>query len=169
MNNVLCRVKEILETRLSVDEFVSNIEYLVNKPKRDEIIRKYFGKRLLITDRVDWSTTEILQAYREQDCIEKIFRSSKDSEHFSIRPQHHYTDQKIRVHIFCCLLGLTLTTILQKEVLKHGINISKKQLLNKLSEIRRCWLKNKDSNQATNVLEEMDTMQSQLWDAIQSI
>ena len=40
--------------------------------------------------------------------IEKIFRSTKDNEHCAIRPQFHYTDQKIRVHIFCCLLGLTL-------------------------------------------------------------
>jgi transposase len=141
----------------------------VNETKKDEITCKYFGKKLIITDRANWSTAEILQTYRDQDCIEKIFRTTKDSEHFSMRPQYHYTDQKIRVHIFCCLLGLTLTTILQKEALKRGINMSKKQLLNKLSEIRRCWLKSKDNNQATNVLEEMDKEQSQLWDVIQSI
>ena len=81
-------IKEILETRINVDTVVISIEYIVNKAKRDEIARKYFGKKLLITDRADWSTTEILQTYRDQDCIEKIFRASKDSEHFSIRPQY---------------------------------------------------------------------------------
>ena len=163
--------KEIIETKLNVDEkrITRNIEYTINEFQKDIIERKYFGKRLLITDRADWSTTEIIQTYRDQDHIEKIFRTSKDYEHFSIRPQYHYTDQKIRVHIFCCLLGLTLTTILQKEVLSHGMRISKNQLLDKLSTIRRCWLRNKDSNKATNVLEEMDEVQCQLWDIIQAL
>jgi transposase len=162
-------VNEIIETRINTGTIVKNIEYIVNETKKDEITRKYFGKKLIITDRADWSTAEILQTYRDQDCIEKIFKSTKDSEHFSIRPQYHYMDQKIRVHIFCCLLGLTLATILQKDVLKHGINVSRNQLLNKLSEIRRCWIKKKDSSKATNILEEMDEVQSQLWNIIQSI
>jgi transposase len=162
-------LSKIIETKMDVHTFVKSIEYLVNDAKKEEIARKYFGKRLILTDRVDWETAEILQTYRNQDCIEKIFRSSKNIDHFSIRPQYHYTDQKIRVHIFCCLLGLTLATILQKEVMNRGVSISKNKLLNKLSEIRRCWIKNKDSNKAVNVLEEMDESQSQLWSIIQYI
>ena len=162
-------MEEIMETKMNVDKTVKSIEYIVNKTKKEEIANKYLGKKLIITDRAEWSTTEILQTYRDQDCIEKIFRSSKDNEHFSIRPQYHYTDQKVRVHIFCCLLGLTLASVLQKEVLNQGINISKNQLLNRLSEIRQCWIKNRDSNKVTYVLEEMNDVQSQLWNIIQLI
>lgn len=162
-------MNEIIETKMNVDITVKSIEYLINETKKAEIAYKYYGKKLIITDRIEWSTTEIIETYRNQDCIEKIFRASKDNEHFSIRPQYHYTDQKIRVHIFCCLLGLTLATILQKEVMNHGINISKNQLLNRLSEIRQCWIKNKDSNKATYVLEEMNDIQSQLWNIVQCI
>jgi transposase len=161
---------EIIETKMTVeDKTVKSVEYSVNETKKDEIANKYFGKKLIITDRAEWSTREIIQTYRDQDSIEKIFRSSKDDEHFSIQPQYHYTDQKIRVHIFCCLLGITLATILQKEVVKQGISISKDQLLNRLSEIRQCWVKNRDSNKVTYVLEEMDDIQSKLWDIVQSI
>lgn len=160
---------EIFEIRMIVEVTVISIEHSVNETRKSEIVRKYFGKKLIITDRATWSTEDILKTYREQDCIEKIFRASKDGEHFSIRPQYHYTDQKIRVHIFCCLLGLTLTAILQKEIANRGINISKNQLLDKLSEIRRCWIKKKDSNRAVCVLEEMDDFQAKLLDAIQSI
>jgi len=148
---------------------VSCVEYSIVDSAKNNITHKYFGKKLLITDRKDWSTSEILKTYREQDCIEKIFRATKDNDHCAIRPQFHYTDQKIRVHIFCCLLGLTLATILHMEVVNKGIEASKFQMLDILQSIRRCWLKDKDSSKVTNVLEEMDDTQAALWNVIQSI
>ena len=152
-----------------MDKTVKSIEYLVNMTRKDELVRKYFGKKLILTDRADWDTSEILKTYRDQECIEKIFRTTKDTEHFSIRPQYHFTDQKIRVHIFCCLVGLTIASLLQKEVANNGIDISKEQLLDRLSEIRRCWVKKRNSNKAVSVLEEMNSLQIRLWDIIQSI
>jgi len=171
IKKILCRqfMDEIIVFRMEVDKTVKSIEYLVNETKKDELVRKYFGKKLILTDRADWDTSEILKTYRDQDCIEKIFRATKDTEHFSIRPQYHFTDQKIRVHIFCCLVGLTIASVLQKEVTSKGIDISKEQLLDRLSEIRRCWVKKRDSNKAVSVLEEMDSLQMRLWDIIQSI
>ena len=161
---------EIFEAKTNkTDSIVKNVEYYTRKDIADEISHKYFGKKLIITDRDDWSTEDIITTYREQDCIEKIFRSTKENEHFSIRPQYHWTDQKIRVHIFCCLLGLTLATILHKIIANSGVRISKSQLLDDLSAIRRCWIKNKGSNKAINVLEEMDDSQAKLWNVVLSI
>ena len=160
----------IFETRLIVnEESAPCVEYLVNINAKDEISHKYFGKKLLITDRKDWTTEDILQAYREQDSIEKIFRSTKDDEHFSIRPQFHFTSQKIRVHIFCCLLGLTLATILHKEAVNRGYKGSRNKMLDTLSGIRRCWIKDRNSNKASYVLETMDEEQTSLWNIIQAI
>ena len=64
---------------------------------------------------------------------------------------------------------MTLAAILQKEIVNRDINVSKNQMLDKLSEIRRCWVKKKDSNRAVSVLEEMDDFQAKLWAIIQSI
>ena len=163
-------ISSIFETRIvrGEDEVLS-VEYLINLKNKDDIAHKYFGKKLLITDHKNWSTADIIQTYREQDVIEKIFRSTKDDEHFSIRPQYHFTSQKIRVHIFCCLLGLTLATILHKEVAKHGFEGSRNKMLDILSGIRRCWIKDRNSNKASYVLEVMDEEQSSLWSIIQAI
>ena len=177
--NICNKIKQILNRKhmdeifevvpTIVDGNVKNVEYMISADKKNNIVHKYYGKKLIITDRDDWSTEEIIRTYREQDCIEKIFKSTKDSEHFSIRPQYHYTDQKIRVHIFCSLLGLTLATILQKVVVNAGVHISKNQLLVDLSGIRRCWIKNIDSNKASYVLEKMDVSQAKLWNIVLSI
>jgi transposase len=162
---------DIFETQVKEQESGSSmrVEYLINDTNKEMIAYKYFGKKLLISDRKDWSTFDILRTYREQDCIEKIFRATKDNDHCAIRPQFHYTDQKIRVHIFCSLLGLTLATILHKEVSKRGFESSKFHLLDVLSSIRRCWIKDKNSNKATNVLEAMDNTQTTLWNIIQTL
>lgn len=159
---------DIFETRIIENENIS-IEYLINASVKDKITHKYFGKKLIISDRKDWTTSEIIQTYREQDSIEKIFRSTKDNERFSIRPQYHYTDQKIRVHVFCCLLGLTLATILHKEAVNQGFAGSKTRMLDILSQIRRCWIKDRNSNKATYVTEVMTDEQSSLWSIIQNI
>ena len=165
-------MSEIFDTRIIMQPdggMVSSVENSADETVKNSISYKYFGKKLLITDRNDWPTSEIIKTYREQDCIEKIFRYTKDNDHCAIRPQFHYTDQKIRVHIFCCLLGLTLATILHMEVASKGLEFSKFQIIDILHAIRRCWIKDKDSNKATNVLEEMDDKQTVLWNIVQVI
>ena len=146
---------------------VIQVDCVVDDSKKGDIAYKYFGKKLTITDRKEWTTETILKTFREQDCIEKIFRQTKDGDHCAIRPQFHHTDQKIRVHIFCCLLGLTLATILHKEVCDSGLKIAKFHMLDVLGSIRRCWITDKNSSKISNVLEDMDEMQGEIWNAVQ--
>ena len=145
------------------------IVYEIDYIKKQEVMEKYFGKRLTITDWDNWKTEEILGAYYEQDCIEKIFRDTKDTKHFSLRPIYHWTDQKIRIHIFICLLGLTLTTALLKELQVKGIHVSKNKLMESLSQIRQCWVKDVNSNKVVKVLEEIDEQVSIIWNVINSL
>ena len=153
----------------SDDGVVTLVDCKADENKKNAIVRKYFGKKLTISDHADWTTETILETLREQDSIEKIFRQTKDGDHCSIRPQFHHTDQKIRVHIFCCLLGLTLSTVLLKEVCDSGLKISKFHLLDVLGSIRRCWVTDKNSSKVSNVLEDMDEMQKEVWNTIQGI
>lgn len=145
----------------------------IDDGKKQEIMRKFFGKKLLITDHEGWATEEIIRSYREQDSIEKLFRDTKDTEHFSMRPFYHWTDQKIKVHIFICLLGLTLATALQKELAGRKIELTKDTLLKELSGIRESWIKENEKiegkGKVIRQLEEMGTNQMKIWKAVQSI
>jgi transposase len=95
-----------------------------------------FGKRLLITDQHDWATEEIILAYRGQSRAEAIFRQLKDVDHLAVRPQYHWTDQKIRVHTFICLLALLLCRLVERECRGAGYQGSLSSLLDLLSTIR---------------------------------
>jgi transposase len=94
------------------------------------------GKTILFTDREDWTDAQIVRGYRSQHHVEAAFRDLKDTEHLALRPQHHWTDQKIRVHVFCCVLALTLCSLLRRELHRRGIERSLAALLEELGQIR---------------------------------
>jgi len=70
------------------------------------------GYRILMTDRHDWSTERIIQGFYGQSFIEHAFKNIKNPYHLTLKPQFHWTDQKIRVHYFMCVLGYLMSTLL---------------------------------------------------------
>jgi transposase len=53
--------------------------------------------------------------------VEDAFRLSNDDELVSIRPVRHWTDSKIRCHLFSCAVALTYLRRLEIRLRKHGI------------------------------------------------
>ena len=56
--------------------------------------KAHFRLRVLITDRAEWTTAQIIEAYRGQWKVEAAFRDLKDPRLLATRPQFHWTDQK---------------------------------------------------------------------------
>jgi transposase len=48
----------------------------------------------------------------------------------------HWTDSKIRVHAFYCVLALLLTSLLQRELAQKGEELSTNRILEELGGIR---------------------------------
>jgi transposase len=95
------------------------------------------GKTVLFTDRDDFTNEGIVNAYRSAWRVEAAFRQIKDTEHLTVKPIFHWTDEKIRVHIFTCILALRLCSLLQKELAGLGIYISINKMLNEMAGIKR--------------------------------
>ncbi len=100
---------------------------------------RYFGLRILITDRSDWSTAQIIAAYRGLSKAEGAFRDLKDPGMFSVRPQFHWTDQKLHVHTFMCVTAYLLVRLLWWRARQDpSFTGSPRRLLSELSQIRCC-------------------------------
>lgn len=112
------------------------LKYWVDYDALEHLEKEVFGKRIVVTDRDEWSTEEILLAYRGQSHVESAFRQCKDDEHLAIRPQYHWTDQKIHVHAFICLLGLLLARAVEREARKLDRQEGLSGLLDLLADIR---------------------------------
>ena len=93
------------------------------------------GKRILCTDKHDWSTEEIILASRAQYYVEDAFKQMKNPHWVSFSPAFHWTDQKLRVHAFYCVLALLLTSLLQRQVANAGIKLTINAALEQLSGI----------------------------------
>jgi transposase len=112
------------------------LRYWVDEQARQRLETELFGKRILLTNREEWSTEEIVLAYRGQHHVEAVFRQCKDDEHLAIRPQFHWTDQKIQVHTFLCLLALLLARMVEREARKLGRTEGLSGLLELLGSVR---------------------------------
>lgn len=105
------------------------------------LVTRYFGLRILITDRAEWSTAEIIEAYRGQSKVEAAFRDLKDPCMLSTRPQFHWTDQKLHVHAFVCVMAYLLVTLLHRRARqKTAFEGGPRRLLAELASVRCCRL-----------------------------
>jgi transposase len=99
-----------------------------------------FGKRILVTDHDDWPVTTVVDAYRSQEDLEAGFRQAKDPHVVSFCPIRHFTDDKIRVHLFTCVLGLTIAHLMRREAHRAGLHLSVPALLAELENIQETAL-----------------------------
>ena len=112
------------------------LQYWVDEGALRHLETEVFGKRIVATNRDEWSTEDILLAYRGQSQVEAVFRQLKDDEHLALRPQYHWTDQKIHVHAFICLLALLLARLVEHQARGLGHREGLSALLELLGSIR---------------------------------
>jgi len=109
----------------------------VNATEYQRLTQEQFGLRVLMTDRHELSTADLIVAYRGQSRAERSFREMKDPATCSVRPQYHWTDQKLQVHAFCCVVGYLLLKLLERRARQAGVAVrSPRALLRALQAIR---------------------------------
>ncbi len=80
-----------------------------------------FGKNIIITDNTDWTTSDIIQANLERWQVEDRFRMSKDDDLVGVSPVRHWTDSKIRCHLFTCIVAMTYLRRIELKLAAAGI------------------------------------------------
>jgi hypothetical protein len=99
------------------------LDWWVDEAALADLRDRQYGRRILATNRQDWPDAEVIRAYWGQSEAELVFRQLKDPEFLALRPQYHWTDQKIRVHSFCCLLGYLLVALLRRQSRRAGLEV----------------------------------------------
>lgn len=96
-------------------------------------------------------------------------KNIKNPYHIAITPEFHWTDHKIKVHFFICVLGYLLSTIVQLQA-KGSFNGSLDGLLTALNNIRLGTLleesKTRGKVKAVYKLEEMSTQEKNIVQAL---
>lgn len=129
-------MKDLFSVQVKERDGWPEVLYEFNPSAWEELQATLLGKTLLFTNRNNWTNAEIVRAYRAQHHIEDAFREMKDPHHIALRPQYCWTDQKVRVHVFTCVIALMLVSLLRQQLSRHGIRLSSSKALALLSEIR---------------------------------
>lgn len=167
MNKLICY------TVKDVDDLWVDLQFMVDDAAFTELKSKKLGKTILITDRKDWTSEEIILAYRDQYKIEHDFRQMKDPSWVSWDPLFHWTDQKIRVHAFYCFAALLMSALLMRELKSKKINLSLPHVFEKLSKIEEVIIeygskrRSKKPVPQITMLTDMDKVQEKLYTVLE--
>lgn len=116
------------------------LTYRTDRRAYTALEREHFGKRIIITSHEDWPVADVVRVYRSQADIEASFRQMKDVRVVSFSPVHHWTDQKIKVHVFYCVLALAIAQLMRREAAQAGLAMSVRELLAMLASIEETIL-----------------------------
>jgi len=145
---VQASVKDILSGQHMADLFTVDwnqfglpcFQYSVNRKALDKLVATRLGRTLLLTNNIRLLATEVVSTYRDLGHIEEAFKHMKNRDYLRWQPAFHWTDQKLEVHSFYCVLALLLATLARKIACEAGVELSLHALLNELSSIREVAL-----------------------------
>ena len=129
-------MKELFQVHMTESDGLPMLNYRFDNRAWARLQKTLLGKTILFTDNAQWTDVEIIRGYRSQHHVETAFRRMKDCHHIALRPQYHWTDQKVVVHVFCCVLALMLCSLLRRELNRKGIDRSIPDILDELTKIR---------------------------------
>jgi len=159
-------IKEIIKWEVKEGKRGISFRWWIDKKALARIKREKLGKKILFTDNDDWTTEAIVSAYHGQYKIEHAFRQMKDPYFVSWHPMFHWTDQKIMVHAFYCVMALLLVSLLTKRVNESGIKMSCERLLttlNVIKEVEIIYPEGKAGVRSEYVLTELSEEENKLY------
>ena len=136
---------------------------------------RHFGKNILITDREDWGAEEIYDTCVTRAVLgpevgdgkgsngARPHGNAKDNRSLfqkALLPLYHWTDSKIRVHLFVCVAALAYVTLLCQRLAAAGINMTPNEAMDELRELRTAIYVKDSQGKLKRVLEEVNDRQA---------
>lgn len=156
-------LRRVLTVELAGRDPDLSLSYSFDRAAFEALKEHVFGRIVLITDRHTWSTAEVIRTYHAQSHIERVFRCWKDPLHVSLRPQFHWTNQKLHVHVLICVLAYLLARLLLLRAQQVDPSIeSVRQLLGRLELVRRATIARPGKGASWQITEQIETMDDAL-------
>ena len=162
-------VNRVLTTQLTgTTPATMRLTWQIDPAARQALESEIFGKRLLVTDHDHWTVPEVVAGYRSQNDVESGFRQLKDPHVVGFSPMFHWTESKIRVHVFYCVLALAVAHLMRRQAHQAGLDLSVRQLLTNLAGIQETVLLyptgNKGRPRTQRILTDTNPTQARLFD-----
>jgi transposase len=160
-------VSELVRYQLEQREGRWQLQFDFNHNALQRLLAHRLGRTVLLTNRLDWTAEQVVAGYSGQQHIERVFRGLKDGDWLGWGPIYHWTDDKIRVHAFYCMLGISLLQYIRKQAESAWPGLTIEQLLEQLQQIQQYTLLyppqgNKGPHRVATVLSQQTLVQQRL-------
>jgi len=130
-------LEELIRYQLESGDGHWRLQFDFDTAAWQRLVDHRLGRTVLLTNRMDWTAEQVAMGYSGQQEIERVFRGLKDGDWLGWGPMYHWTDRKIRIHAFYCMLGISLLQNLHKQAQSAWNGISIEQLLEELRQIQQ--------------------------------
>jgi transposase len=160
-------VSDLVRYQLEQREGRWQLQFDFDHNALQRLLAHRLGRTVLLTNRLDWTAEQVVAGYSGQQSIERVFRGLKDGDWLGWGPMYHWTDQKIRVHAFYCMLGISLLQYIRKQAELAWPGLTIEQLLEQLQQIEQYTLLyppqgDKGPNRVATVLSKQTLAQQRL-------
>lgn len=128
---------ELITYQIEERDGAWRLQFDLNTVAWQQLLTQRLGRTVLLTNRLDWTAEQVVSGYSGQQAIEQVFRGLKDGDWLGWGPMFHWTDRKIRIHAFYCMLGISLLRYVHKQAQVAWAGISVEQLLDELRQIQQ--------------------------------
>jgi transposase len=128
---------ELIRYQLEEHDDGWHLQFDFNSAALPQLLNQRLGRTVLLTSRMNWSAEQVVAGYSGQQQIERVFRGLKQGDWLGWDPMYHWTDRKIRIHAFYCLLGISLLQYVHKQAQAVWADLSLEQLLEELEQIKQ--------------------------------
>lgn len=130
-------LEDLIQWQLTSENGRWHLQFDFNGAGFQKLITHRLGRTVLVTPHLDWTAEDVVAAYSGQQRIETVFRGFKDGDWLGWGPMYHWTDSKILVHAFYCMVGISLLQYLYKQAQTTWPGLSMEQMLDQLRQIEQ--------------------------------
>jgi transposase len=130
-------LSELVRYDLQLHDGHWQLQFDFDNQALQQLLAHRLGRTVLLTNRRDWTAEQVVAGYSGQQRIEMVFRGLKDGDWLGWGPMHHWTDSKIRIHAFYCMLGISLLQSIHQQSQAVWPGLSMEQLMDELSQIQQ--------------------------------
>ena len=124
-----------------------------------------FGKNIIITDNMDWTTGDIVQASLDRWQVEDRFRLSKNDDLVGVSPVRHWTDSKIRCHLFTCVVAMTYLRRIELRLAAVGIKRTAADVMEDMGKLHQALTLRKGARKPERRIETPSKTQTEVLSA----
>lgn len=128
---------ELIRYQLEFRDGRWRLQFDLDSAAFTKLIDHRLGRTVLLTNRLDWTAEQVVAGYVGQQQVERVFRGLKDGDWLGWGPMYHWTDRKIRIHAFYCMLGISLLQVVHRQAKTAWADLSVEQLIEELRQIQQ--------------------------------